>query len=61
MPCWCSPPREACFGAAACCGACQARPLEHWALAIPAMLPWFGICLAFLFGVTYLPVLFGWF
>ena len=29
--------------------------------AIPAMLPWFGICLAFLAGVTYLPVLFGWF
>ncbi len=24
--------------------------------AIPAMLPWFGICLAFLAGVTYLPV-----
>lgn len=29
--------------------------------AIPAMLPWFGLCLAFLFAVTYLPVLFGWF
>lgn len=29
--------------------------------AIPAMLPWFGLCLAFLFGVTYLPVIFGWF
>ncbi|ROR65775.1 TRAP transporter large permease [Agrococcus jenensis] len=28
---------------------------------IPAMLPWFGICLAFLAGVTYLPVAFGWF
>ncbi|AWB89530.1 TRAP transporter large permease [Salinibacterium hongtaonis] len=31
------------------------------AQAIPAMLPWFGIALAFLFGVTYLPILFGWF
>jgi C4-dicarboxylate transporter DctM subunit len=29
--------------------------------AIPAMLPWFGLCLAFLAAVTYLPVLFGWF
>lgn len=29
--------------------------------AIPAMLPWFGICIAFLAGITYLPVLFGWF
>jgi C4-dicarboxylate transporter DctM subunit len=29
--------------------------------AIPAMLPWFGLCLAFLAGVTYLPVIFGWF
>ncbi len=29
--------------------------------AIPAMLPWFGLALAFLFGVTYLPVMFGWF
>lgn len=29
--------------------------------AIPAMLPWFGLCLAFLGAVTYLPILFGWF
>lgn len=29
--------------------------------AIPAMLPWFGLCLVFLAGVTYLPILFGWF
>ncbi len=29
--------------------------------AIPAMIPWFGVCLVFLFGVTYLPLLFGWF
>lgn len=29
--------------------------------AIPAMIPWFGLCLVFLFGVTYLPILFGWF
>jgi C4-dicarboxylate transporter DctM subunit len=29
--------------------------------AIPAMLPWFGICIAFLAGITYLPVMFGWF
>ena len=29
--------------------------------AIPAMLPWFGLAPAFLFGVTYLPVIFGWF
>ncbi|WP_072314901.1 TRAP transporter large permease [Agrococcus sp. Marseille-P2731] len=27
---------------------------------LPSMLPWFGICLAFLAGVTYLPFLFGW-
>lgn len=31
------------------------------AQAIPAMVPWFGLCLVFLAGVTYLPVLFGWF
>lgn len=29
--------------------------------AIPAMLPWFGLCLVFLAGVTYLPPLLGWF
>lgn len=28
---------------------------------LPAMLPWFGVCMLFLFGVTYLPILFGWF
>lgn len=28
---------------------------------IPAMIPWFMICLAFLLAVTYLPILFGWF
>jgi len=29
--------------------------------AIPAMLPWFGLALTFLAGVTYLPIIFGWF
>lgn len=29
--------------------------------AIPAMVPWFIACLAFLAAVTYLPVVFGWF
>jgi C4-dicarboxylate transporter DctM subunit len=27
---------------------------------LPAMIPWFILSLAFLFGVTYIPVLFGW-
>lgn len=31
------------------------------AQAVPAMVPWFGLCLVFLAGVTYLPVVFGWF
>lgn len=31
------------------------------AQAVPAMIPWFGLCLVFLAGVTYLPVIFGWF
>jgi C4-dicarboxylate transporter DctM subunit len=28
---------------------------------LPAMVPWFVICLVLLAAVTYLPVLFGWF